>query len=202
MRSQEKNQKKVEIPHLPSIGENVRKERLSRNFSLDELSGSSGVSKSMLSQIESGKVNPTVATAWKIAHALSVDFNALLRGKAESLRRFEVNRREDITILDTNEEDAHIQVLSPISMAEDLELYLLTIKGKGALHSQAHYAGTEEYLTVLEGKIKVTAGSKSSTLEAGDVLLYQCDTAHSIENLGSKTAKIYLVVRFFKQKNH
>ena len=47
------------------IGRNVRKERHDRKMSLDELAAASGVSKATLSQIESGKVNPTVATLWK-----------------------------------------------------------------------------------------------------------------------------------------
>lgn len=184
------------IPEPPSIGKNVRKERLAQKLSLDELSNASGVSKAMLSQIESEKVNPTIATMWKIAHGLGVDFNALLKGEGEKIRRFDINRREDITTLDTDEEGAHINVLSPISMAEDLELYILTFKPKGALHSSAHYPETEEYLTVLEGKVKVTAGRNSTTLNAGDVLLYQCDVEHSIENLYDGESRIYLVVRF------
>ena len=115
-----------DIPAPPSIGKNVKKERQRQQLSLDALSAASGVSKAMLSQIESDKVNPTIATMWKIAHALKVDFNVLLKGEGDKVRKFNINRKEDITTLDTIEEGVYIKVLSPIAMSEDLELYTLT----------------------------------------------------------------------------
>ena len=53
----------------PMIGKNIQRIRNSRKLTLNVLSERSGVSKAMLSQIESDKVNPTVATVWKIAQA-------------------------------------------------------------------------------------------------------------------------------------
>ena len=189
------------IPVPPSIGKNVRRERQHQQLSLDGLSAASGVSKAMLSQIECDKVNPTIATMWKIAHALKVDFNVLLKGEGEKVRKFSINRKEDITTLDTAEEGVHIKVLSPISMAEDLELYILTFNPGAALSSIPHYPETEEYLTVLSGKVKVTAGKKTAELNEGDVLLYQCDVEHSIENIANTASRIYLVVRFARKNS-
>ena len=187
------------IPTPPSIGANVKKERKKQHLSLDELSRKSGVSKAMLSQIEAEKANPTVATAWKIAHALGLDFNAMLKGEEENIRKFEINRRDDITALDSEHEGIVINVLSPISLAEDLELYILSFKPGAKLSSSAHYTGTEEYLTVLQGKVKVVAGKNASTLNEGDVIIYQCDIDHAIENVGKDEARVHLVVRFGKR---
>ncbi|MHB9138950.1 MAG: helix-turn-helix domain-containing protein [Victivallaceae bacterium] len=187
------------IPVPPSIGKNVKRERQRQQLSLDGLSAASGVSKAMLSQIECDKVNPTIATMWKIAHALKVDFNVLLKGEGEKARKFSINRKEDITTLDTTEEGVYIKVLSPISMAEDLELYILTFNPGATLSSIPHYPETDEYLTVLSGKVKVTAGKKTAVLNEGDVLLYQCDVEHSIENIAATSSRIYLVVRFAKK---
>ena len=187
------------IPAPPSIGKNVKKERQHQQLSLDALSAASGVSKAMLSQIESDKVNPTIATMWKIAHALKVDFNVLLKGEGDKVRKFSINRKEDITTLDTIEEGVYIKVLSPIAMSEDLELYTLSFKSGAVLSSIPHYPETEEYLTVLDGKVKVTAGKKSTVLNEGDVLLYQCDIEHVIENLSDKDSRIYMVVRFARK---
>jgi len=194
------NKKANNIPKPPAIGVNVKKQRLDQKMSLDNLAEASSVSKAMLSQIESAKVNPTIATMWKIAHALKVDFNLLLKGKGEKVRKFEINRHEDLTTLDADEEGVHINVLSPITMAEDLELYILTFQPDSVLTSSPHYPDTEEFLTVLDGKIEVTAGKNSTVLKKNDVLIYQCDINHSIKNLSSKESKIYLVVRFAKTR--
>ena len=186
----------TDLSTLPAVGANVRKERQSRKLSLDDLAAASGVSKAMLSQIESGKVNPTIMTMWKIARALAIDFNMLLKGEGEKIRKFQVSRREDLTRLDTDDAGVHISVLSPPEQAEDLELYCLTFQPGSALNSSGHYAGTEEFLTVLSGELHVSVGRNSTTLRAGDVVIYQCDIEHRIENRSAEPAGAHLVVRF------
>ncbi len=51
----------------PQIGSNIQRIRKEQGLTLEVLAERSGVSKAMLSQIESDKVNPTVLTIWKIA---------------------------------------------------------------------------------------------------------------------------------------
>ena len=194
------NKEADNIPQPPAVGVNVKRQRLEKKMSLDKLAVASGVSKAMLSQIESAKVNPTIATMWKIAHALKVDFNLLLKGKGDKVRKFEVNRYEDLTTLDADEKGVHINVLSPITMAEDLEMYILTFQPGSVLSSSPHYPDTEEFLTVLEGEVEVTAGRNSTILNKGDVLIYQCDINHSIKNLSQSESKVYLVVRFAQKE--
>ena len=183
----------------PLIGANIQSIRKGQNLTLDMLSEKSGVSKAMLSQIESEKVNPTVATVWKIAQGLGVDINALLKGGQEAARKFTVTRSDKVTTLDTDEEGLHIKVLSPISMVEDLEMYLLTFQSGGALRSSAHFPQTEEFLTILEGTVRVAAGNNVTELDAGDFISYHCDVEHSIENLSNGPAVVHMVVRFHKQ---
>ena len=57
---------------------NLKRLRETRRMSLDEVSRLSGVSKSMLGQIERGEVNPTISTVWKIASGLKVPYSQLL----------------------------------------------------------------------------------------------------------------------------
>lgn len=184
-------------PSPAVIGGNVKKLRQRHKLSLDELANRSGVSKGMLSQIESGKVNPTVATLWKIARAFRVDFNVLLKGKGETVRKFIACRREDLTPLDTESSGVSIRVLSPVTQADELELYLLDLKPGAKLGSEPHAPGSEEFLTVLAGEVRVTAGNRAATLHAGDVLIYQCDVEHEIANASPDApAGVHLVVRF------
>lgn len=181
----------------PLIGSNIQRIRKSQNLTLAVLAERSGVSKAMLSQIESERVNPTVATVWKIARGLEVELDALLKGR--SVRKFTVTGREDVTTLSTSENSPHLRVLSPLSMAEDLEIYLLTFTPQNILESQPHAPGTEEYLTVLDGEIEVTAGEKTTSVGKGDFIIYSCDVEHVIRNTGSKEAKIHMIVRFSRR---
>ena len=188
--------KKSGIPDLPAVGVNVHKERRRQQLSLDALAAGSGVSKAMLSQIESGKVNPTVATMWKIAHALGVDFELLLKGEGGKIKKFEVNRADSITSFTTDQSGTVFKVLSPISMAEELEFYQVTLE-PGSIHrSQPHTDGTEEFVTVLSGDVRVAAGRNSAELHQGDFIHYQSDIEHSIENISGTKAEVYMIVRF------
>ena len=183
----------------PMIGKNIQKIRMRNSLTLNVLSERSGVSKAMLSQIESDKVNPTVATVWKIARGLGVDLQDLLDVEAGPKRKFVINRSEMSASLDTGENGVMIKVLSPLEMAGDIEVYILLFDSKCSLPSEPHYSGTEEYLTVLKGSVKVTAGNNTTELHKGDFLAYHCDIFHTIENASASPAVVHMVVRYYQQ---
>ena len=189
------NMKTEEIATPKVIGGNVRKKRHERHWSLDELADSSGVSKATLSQIESGRVNPTVATLWKIAQSLETELSQLIRNEGEIFRTFSVTRSGDLPRL-TGTSGVEIKVLSPITMAGKLELYFLTLEPGAVLASEAHEPGSCELITVISGEVEVEAGRNSVRLESGDVLNYQCDTSHRISNPGRSAAVLHMVVNF------
>ena len=188
--------KKDNLPDVPLVGDNLKRERRKQHLTLDALALASGVSKAMLSQIEANKVNPTIGTLWKVVSALNIDFDSLLKGEHFQSKKFDITRAENITSLKTGQSDALFQVLSPLSMADSLELHLVTLP-PGCVHSShAHVPGTEEYLTILEGKITVSAGENQAHLNTGDVIALQTDIEHTIANYGTTPAKVYMVIRF------
>ena len=62
----------------PEVGATLQRLRLARGLTLEDLSRIAGVSKSMLSQIEREKANPTIAITWRLANALGVQIGELL----------------------------------------------------------------------------------------------------------------------------
>ena len=75
--------KKKRVP-APAIGPRIQAIRKKQHLSLEELSARSGVSKSMLSQIERGEANPTFATLWNLTRALDLEFSDLIGMRAQS----------------------------------------------------------------------------------------------------------------------
>lgn len=185
----------------PMIGKNIQKMRTDRGLTLNVLSEKSGVSKAMLSQIESDKVNPTVATVWKIAKGLGVELNELLNTDSLPKRIFSVNPNEtkSAAALEMVDHGVTIKVLSPLNMVEELEMYLLSLPVDTELPSEPHYPGTQEFLTILKGQVMVTAGNNTATLKKGDFLVYHCDVDHTIANSGSQQAEVHMVVRYAKK---
>ncbi len=184
--------------HLLPIGTTIQEIRKDRKMTLGVLSEKSGVSKAMLSQIESNKVNPTIATVWKISTGLDVDINELTRVISVTKRNFTLTKKDDISILNCDQEGVHLRTLTPVTMIDDLEMYLITFEPESELKSLSHFHGTEEFLTLLEGKLLVKAGESNTVMHKGDFLAYHSDIDHSITNTGTSKAVLHMVVRYKK----
>ncbi len=184
---------------LLPIGDTIREIRKSNEMTLRVLAEKSGVSKAMLSQIESDKVNPTIATLWKISTGLGVDINELTRVVSIKKRNFTLTQKNDRTTFDCDEEGVHISILTPIDLIEDLEMYLITFQKGSKLSSKPHFPGTEEFITLLDGEITVTAGNNVTAMRKDDFLTYHSDIEHSIENTGENNAVVHMVVRYKKK---
>ena len=67
-----------------AVAENIKRIRKSKKLSMERLAAESGVSRSMLGQIERGEANPSVAILGKLAAALKVPAEVLLENGAEA----------------------------------------------------------------------------------------------------------------------
>ena len=170
----------------------VRQLRGERGWSLDEMSSASGVSRSMLSQIERGRVNPTIAVAFRIARAFGLSLAELVEapGATSSMN---VISAADHAYHFRSDESCRIRTLSPLHFEKDVEFYQIELQPQGALRSAPHFEGTREYLTVAKGRVRVESGGDSETLAGGDSAAYRADVPHAIVNLGTKPAVVYLV---------
>ena len=176
----------------PLLGKNINYHRNMKKMSLDMLSKRSGVSKSMLSQIEQDKTNPTIVTVWKIARALNLNVQDLMESSNDSI---ELVRFRDLPFIHSADKLCEIRIDSPVHMADNLELYHYTLKPGGKHISKPHYP-SEEFLTVIEGKVKVSSGDSHVTLFEGDTCRYRGDSEHSVENIYDGISKVYVIVLF------
>jgi XRE family transcriptional regulator, regulator of sulfur utilization len=180
-------------PAPPRLGQTVQQLRTERGMTLDALSRVAGVSKSMLSDIERDKANPTIAVAWRLANALDIGLDRLLVGGQRTLEQVSVAGPHETPSL-AGQNDAYVlRILGPIELAGRFEWYELALKPGGALVSSAHEPGTREHLTVIRGTIDVTAGDTTRTLKAGDTGRYFADREHAVRN-NSKHEAIALMV--------
>ena len=61
------------------LGENLRKLRLKKNMSQVDLANALNVDRAYISNIENGRMNPTLSTLEKIANALGISSSELLK---------------------------------------------------------------------------------------------------------------------------
>ncbi len=171
----------------------LRQLRAQRGWSLDALARSSGVSRSMLSQIERGRANPTLAVAFRVARAFGMSLGELVETPGLTAQ-IAVIRAADRAYHYRSDRDCTIRTLSPLSLEKDVEFYEVRLQEGGALRSAPHYQGTREFLTVVKGRVRVTSAADEDDLGAGDSAHYRADVDHAIANVGKGPAHIFLVV--------
>jgi transcriptional regulator with XRE-family HTH domain len=173
------------------LARSLRAARKARGLSLDAVAGLSGVSRSMVSQIERGESSPTVATLWNLTQALQVDFAGLLEAKPAT--GIEVTRAQAAPVIEGRGQGLRLRILSPAEAVGKHEVYDLMFATGGELVSEAHSTGCREHLTVISGALSVVSGSEQSLLSAGDTARYPADRPHAIRAVDGAARAILIV---------
>ncbi|MGX1787896.1 helix-turn-helix domain-containing protein [Bosea sp. NPDC055332] len=182
----------------PEIGPMLQRQRRARGLTLQQLAALSGVSKSMLSQIERGEANPTFAVLWSLTRGLQIDFAALLRGNedAGSGSAIEVLPSQHTPAIRSADGCCQLRILSPPGLAGAIEWYDVEIAGHGRLDSAAHAAGSVEHVTVLSGQLVITSGASRYPVKVGETARYPVDVPHSIGNEQDEPARGLMVLLY------
>lgn len=177
----------------PNVGDVVRRLRRARGLTLEDLAGRSGVSKSMLSQIEHNRTNPTVATVWRLGESLGVGIDAFFGGGPAPVP-VEVLAAHATPAIRSADGRCTLRILGPLDLGGWVEWYAMEAEPGAALASQPHEPGTMEHLTVLEGGLTVESGEARQPAVAGETVRYRADQPHAIRNEGKTAARALLVV--------
>jgi transcriptional regulator with XRE-family HTH domain len=200
MKRDRRKLKAASLPNSPALaetitqhlGDRVRQLRAERGWSLQMLAGASGVSRSMLSQIEREQANPTLAVTLRIAQAFGMTLGDLVQ-VPDASSAITVIRAEDRAFHYRSDKHCRIRTLSPLNLEKDVEFYEVQLQPGGALRSAPHYQGTREFLTVETGQVRVESAGDSELLGKGDSVSYRADVPHAIVNAGPKEAVLFLV---------
>jgi transcriptional regulator with XRE-family HTH domain len=178
----------------PEVGATLQRLRLARGLTLEDLSRIAGVSKSMLSQIEREKANPTIAVTWRLANALGVPIGELLSSPGRAADTIRVVDAHEIPTLPGSHAGYLLRILGPMDLAGKVEWYELVLQPGGELASQAHDPGTVEHLSVLSGAVDLVVGDQTRKIKHGATARYPADQSHTIRNFGKLEAKALMVV--------
>ena len=184
----------------PRLGEMVRDARKAHRLTLEQVSERSGVSKSMLSQVERGTVNPTFSVVWNIMQALGLDMADLVDETSESaVPVVEHTHAYSTPTRKSRDGLVTLTLLSPYRTVLPMEWYEMRLDPGGELVSDAHATGTYEHLTCLDGSVSITVGDTRVEGRAGDTLRYRADWPHTIANTAATPSRAILVVALPQQ---
>lgn len=177
-----------------SLGKKLKQIRLWKGYTLQEVAERSGVSRSMLSQIERDEKNPTVNVLCQIAEALDMTPSQILG--AEEAKEVVVIRSQNKQVFRDELSGFQRILLSPAFPSKGIEFILNILpEGKSTGDFPAHKKHVKEYIHVAEGMLQIILnGQDAYRLEAGDSLYFEADVVHRMDNIGQGECKYYLVI--------
>ncbi|MFI1355919.1 helix-turn-helix domain-containing protein [Streptomyces sp. NPDC020898] len=197
---------------VPPVGARIRQARLERGVSLRGLAREIGVSASLVSQIETGKSQPSVSTLYAITTALGISVESLFEGAPDAvqtpstvvgatvlhaLAAFAADPGRRIGPLVGAGERETIELDSGVVWERlghvpgtDVDFLLVTYRPGGSSSSGGglmRHAGTEYgYLT--SGELVLTLGFDEHTLRPGDAVCFESTTPHRYRNDSAEPA--------------
>jgi len=175
------------------IAESLKKLRADRKLSLDNVAKLSGVSKSMLGQIERGEVNPTVSTLWKISNGLKISFTQLMSRPESDIEI--VDKCNIPPLIEDNGKFRNFPMFS-FDSTRRFEMYSLEIDGGGYLEAEAHPHGTQEFITVFCGEVTITVNGEDFVVTTGNSMRFKADSTHTYKNSADATCSLSMVIYY------
>lgn len=176
-----------------TIAANTKRVREQKKLTLDAAAAVTGVSRSMLAQIEKGEVNPTVSVLWKIANGYKVSFTSLAEEPGEAVS---VIRRADRQPLREDEGRYLNYPIFPFDEQKLFETYRIVIETGGFLSAQPHLKGAVEYITAFAGQVEITVDGEKLLLSKGDSVRFCADVPHTYRNRGDETVELSMLIYY------
>ena len=167
------------------LGQTILRLRTADKMSLGDLSESSGVAKSMISQIEKNEANPSLATLSRLSQALGTSVQAMVASDNGGSALVQKSGIQDTPLLKSEDGLCELRIIGSIDTVQWVQWYDFRAQAGGKLVSSPHPKGSVENLTLLTGEVAVEVDGERWTAKAGETLRYKADRPHSIENIGT-----------------
>jgi XRE family transcriptional regulator, regulator of sulfur utilization len=176
-----------------AVAVNLKRMRTERQISLDRLAELTGVSKSMLGQIERGETSPTITTIWKIANGLKVSFSAFIEPTEPANQLLD---EADIALL--LEDDGKYRVVPFFCVDEqrNFEIFSVTMEPGGRLEAEPHFAGTQEYILIYSGQMTLWVDGARHLLKKGQAFRFDAAVPHGYWNETEEEMKCCMVLQY------
>jgi transcriptional regulator with XRE-family HTH domain len=177
------------------LGERIRRLRLKKSMGLVELGLHTGLSASFLSQLETGRVVPTLRNLSRIAMVFSKDLSYFFESEPATI--FRVHKQsERVRLPQTGVEPPTYFFESLGYMVTDREMdpyYAEFLPAQEDFEPKAHLHNGFEFLYLLKGELSLRHGDQSAILTVGDSVYFDAGTPHSYQCVGKKPAEAIIV---------
>jgi transcriptional regulator with XRE-family HTH domain len=181
----------------------LRAERERRHVSVRELARRLDVTPSAISQIETGRARPSVATLFAIVTELDLSLDALFdhrrRASAPGLRpqtelAEAIVRDEEHEVLDLSTGVRWERLTADVDPEVDFLLVTYDVGGASSPRGQLMRHTGHEYGLLLAGRLEITVGFETGELGPGDSISFDSTVPHRLANAGDEPVRAVWVV--------
>jgi transcriptional regulator with XRE-family HTH domain len=174
------------------VGAKLRYHRKVQNLTLRELARKAGCSNSLISQIESEKVSPSLKTMERICRALELTISDFLRLEPVNDPPLFVPRSRDEAKTVMKWDKARLFQLLDSQVTGAFTALVLRIEVGGSTSVRRSIRSLKDLNLVLSGKVMCRIGTAEFALENGEGLFFDAAQPHQWFNLGDKPAEIVI----------
>ena len=172
------------------IGEKIRRLRLQRGLTQEELADRCELSKGFISLLERDLTSPSITTLTDILECLGTDLPAFFSEQKDEKLVF---TEEDTYVKEDEEElKGSIRWLVPTAQKNQMEPILVEMEAGGSTGEDDPHEG-EEFGYVLAGAVQIALGERVVRARKGESFYFRPTEPHSLTNPGKTTARFLWV---------
>jgi len=176
-----------------NVSERLQQLRLRSGMSMRALAAQTGLSPSLISQVEKGHVTPSIGSLERIAMALGVSLGQFFAEPTPStVVRVRASARPQLI---STWSPVSIEALGPLDGAGTLEPIMLSMAPRGRSGLCPALPGSEKFALVVAGEVRLTLGDTGHLLRTGDAITFVPATPHQWENSSAGPAQVVIVTR-------
>jgi transcriptional regulator with XRE-family HTH domain len=170
-----------------NLGHKLRRLRLRKKIALVDLGKHTGLSASMLSQLETGKMVPTLPTLARIAMVFDVGLEHFFDFRSREKLFSIVHADERLKFPDNPESPLpsyYFECLAFATRGKDLGAYLAEFPKRNVEEVPEHRHEGSEFIFIVAGSVAVRYQEKDYVLRNGDSVYFDSSELHSYRGLG------------------
>ncbi len=174
-----------------NLGASIRRARMRRHLTLQQVADLSGLSLSFISQVERDLVSPSVTSLQKISRALGIQIGGFFESAPKNGRVIRAHERPRLIYPNRVEEE---YLLTPADSRHLQVLFYRLKPGASSGESAYSHDSDEECGIVLKGQLEVSVAGETYTLQAGDAITFDSHAPHTWLNPGPDDCEALWVI--------
>ena len=177
------------------IGAVIKHNRELCGFSLKVLAKRTELSASYISQIENGKVSPSLSSLVRIADVLGTTIQGLFE-EVSNQNESPVIRKDDRRLASSLDEGIHISFAtnSVLSKIMEVAVVKLEVNAQTGDNAASYKRFGSQVMYVTKGKVEARLKDNTYILNKGDSLNMNSDDPHAVRNIHSRESEVIFFV--------